>query len=378
VGISPPRVAGSASDTGSTVAIVHDYLTQRGGAERVVLSLCRAFPDAPVYASLYAAETTFPEFRDRDVRPLWLNRVVPFRKRHQLALPLLPVAFSTSRVDADVVVCSTSGWAHGIRTEGRKIAYCYSPAKWLYRRDDYLGAHPSTAARVGLSLLDPFLRSFDRRWAAGVDRYVATSTFIASQIHDIYDIDAEVLSPPPGLQHNGPIEAVNGIEPGFLLTVARLLPYKNVAQVVEAFSRLPQLSLIVVGDGPERARLMSHAPANVRFLARVEDASLRWLYANCTGLVAASREDYGLTPLEAASFGKPVAALRWGGYVDTVVPDVTGLFFDEPEASLIARAVKNLASRRWDTARILDHVGTFSEASFVQRMRLLVGEQSAV
>jgi glycosyltransferase involved in cell wall biosynthesis len=373
VGISTPRVPGSGSDTGSTVAIVHDYLTQRGGAERVVLSLCRAFPDAPVYASLYAPDTTFPELRERDVRPLWLDRVVPLRKRHRLALPLLPVAFSTSRVDADVVVCSTSGWAHGIRTEGRKIAYCYSPAKWLYRRDDYLGARPSTAARVGLRLLDPFLRSFDRRSAAGVDRYVAISSFIASQIRNVYGIDAEVLYPPPGLQHDGAVEAVNGIEPGFLLTVARLLPYKNVAQVVEAFRSLPELSLIVVGDGPERPRLMEHAPANVRFLARVEDASLRWLYANCTGLVAASREDFGLTPLEAASFGKPVAALRWGGYVDTVVPDVTGLFFDAPEPPAIARAVESLIQHRWDTAIIEDRAAVFSEAHFVSRIRGLAG-----
>jgi glycosyltransferase involved in cell wall biosynthesis len=378
VSSSTLRVSDSASDLGSTVAIVHDYLTQRGGAERVVLTLCRAFPDAPVYASLYAPEATFPEFRQRDVRPLWLDRIVPFRRRHRLALPLLPVAFSTSSVEADVVVCSTSGWAHGIRTQGRKIAYCYSPAKWLYRRDDYLGEHPSTVAGVGLRVLDPFLRRFDRRSAAGAERYIAISTFIASQIREVYGIHAEVLCPPPGVGPQGASEAIAGIEPGFVLTVARLLPYKNVGQVVEAFRRLPELSLIVVGDGPDRARLTANAPANVRFLAHVDDEQLRWLYANCIGLVAASREDYGLTPLEAACFGKPVAALRWGGFLDTVVPDVTGLFFDSPEAALIARAVKSLMSRTWDTARIVGHVGMFSEARFIERMRALVGEQSAV
>jgi glycosyltransferase involved in cell wall biosynthesis len=378
VGTSTLRGSGSGSDLGSTVAIVHDYLTQRGGAERVVLSLCRAFPDAPVYASLYAPEATFPEFRQRDVRPLWLDRIVPLRRRHRLALPLLPLAFSTSSVEADVVVCSTSGWAHGIRTQGRKIAYCYSPAKWLYRRDDYLGEHPSTVAGVGLRVLDPFLRGFDRRSAAGADRYIAISTFIASQVREVYGIDAEVLCPPPGVGPQGASEAIAGIEPGFVLTVARLLPYKNVGQVVEAFRRLPELSLIVVGDGPDRARLTANAPANVRFLAHVDDEQLRWLYANCIGLVAASREDYGLTPLEAACFGKPVAALRWGGFLDTVVPDVTGLFFDSPEAALIARAVKSLMSRTWDTARIVGHVGMFSEARFIERMRALVGEQSAV
>ena len=154
-------------------AIVHDYLTQKGGAERVVLALCRAFPDAPVYTSLYDRATTFPEFRDRDVRSLWLDRATPLRKRHRLALPFLPLAFATTRVDAEVVVCSSSGWAHGVRTDGRKVVFCHSPPKWLYRREDYLGERPSGAARAGLRVLDPYLRRFDRRAAASADTYVA-------------------------------------------------------------------------------------------------------------------------------------------------------------------------------------------------------------
>ena len=156
-----------------SVAFAHDYLTQRGGAERVVLALCRTFPDAPVYTSLYDPETTFPEFLERDVRAHWLDRARVLRKRHRLALPLLPLAFGTTRIEADVVVCSSSGWAHGIRTDGRKIVYCHSPAKWLYRRDDYLGERPSSAAKLGLRLLDPYLRAFDRRAACGAEAYKA-------------------------------------------------------------------------------------------------------------------------------------------------------------------------------------------------------------
>ena len=360
-------------NAGSRVAIVHDYLTQRGGAERVVLSLCRAFPDAPVYASLYDPEATFAEFRERDVRPLWLDRARLLRRRHRLALPLLPLAFSTSRVEADVVVCSSSGWAHGIRTDGRKIVYCHSPAKWLYRRDDYLGAHPSTAARVGLQVLAPFLRYFDQRAAATADTYIANSTFIASQLREVYGIDAEVLCPPAGLGPQGPSEAIAGIEPGYVLTIARLLPYKNTGEVVDAFRSLPDLRLVVVGEGQEHDRLVTHAPANVRFVGEVGDASLRWLYANCTGLVAASREDFGLTPVEAASFGKPVAALRWGGFLDTVVADVTGVLFDRPDPVSIAGAVEMLATRPWDARAIEAHATTFSEERFVDRIRSLSG-----
>ena len=362
------------ADTKPSVAIVHDYLTQKGGAERVVLSLCRAFPNAPLYTAFYDEETTFRAFRECDVRPLWLDRAAPLRRRHRLALPLLPVAFSTSRVDADVLICSTSGWAHGMHTQGRKIVYCHSPAKWLYRRGDYLGSHPSAAARLALQALDPFLRRFDVRAAASADTYLANSTFVASQIRDVYGIEAEVLCPPAGLEPDDPRERIAGLEPGYLLTVARLLPYKNVEQTVEAFRRLPGLSLVVVGDGPERDRLSAIAPANVRFVGEVSDAVLRWLYANCAGLVAASREDYGLTPIEAASFGKPVAALRWGGFLDTVVPDVTGVLFDQPDTDAISEAVESLAGRHWDPQRIVAHAATFAEERFVDRVRAIVAD----
>jgi glycosyltransferase involved in cell wall biosynthesis len=362
----------SSSTPPQHIALAHDYLTQRGGAERVVVALCRSFPGAPVHTSLYDPATTFPEFRDRDVRPLWLDRVGLLRKRHRLALPLLPLAFATTRIDADVVVCSSSGWAHGIRTDGRKIVYCHSPAKWLYRRDDYLGERPSSAAKLGLRLLDPYLRAFDRRAASSADTYIANSTYIREQIRAVYGIEAEVVHPPAGLDSDGPAEAVPGIEPGFLLTVARLLPYKHVAETVDAVRLLPEQRLVVVGDGPEDAALRSSAPDNVRLLGEVSDACLRWLYAHCVGLIAASREDFGLTPVEAASFGKPVAALRWGGYLDTVVPDVTGVLFERPTPSEIADAVRRVLALEWHEDAIRAHAATFSEERFAERLRQIV------
>ena len=174
------------------------------------------------------------------------------------------------------------------------------------------------AARVGLRMLDPYLRAFDRRAAASADTYLANSTFVRDQIRSAYGIDAEVLHPPSSLDPDGPAEPVPDIEPGFLLTVARLLPYKHVAETVDAFRLLPGHRLVVVGEGPGRAGLEASLPGNVRLLGDVSDARLRWLYANCAGLVTASREDFGLTPVEAAAFGKPVAALRFGGHLDTV------------------------------------------------------------
>ena len=124
---------------GPRVAIAHDYLTQRGGAEKVVLSMSRAFPDAPIYTLLYDRENTYPEFANRDVRVSSLNRIGPLRRNHRAALPVLPFAASSLRIDADVVLTSSSGWAHGFGTRGRKLVLCHTPAHWLYVRDEYLG-----------------------------------------------------------------------------------------------------------------------------------------------------------------------------------------------------------------------------------------------
>jgi len=355
------------------VAVVHDYLTQRGGAERVVLSLVRAFPEAPLYTSLYDAGGTYPEFASLDVRPLWPNRLRPLRTHHRLALPLLAPAFSGAHVDADVVVCSSSGWAHGVQTARRKLVYCHNPARWLYQSNIYLQAGAS-AARAALRPLRRPLVRWDRRAAGTADRYLVNSTAVYERVRDLYGIEARVLPPPPRLTPHGETAAVDGIEPGFLLCVARLLPYKNVAAVIEAVRTRRDARLLVVGTGPEEARLRALAPLHVSLLGTVSDAEMRWLYASCSALVAAAYEDFGLTPLEAASFGKPVAALRFGGFLDTVVEGETGVFFAEPTADAIASAVERLRTETWDRDRLRSHAEVFSEERFIAAVRAEVEE----
>ena len=351
-----------------TVALVHDYLTQRGGAERVVLSLVRAFPDAPLHTSFYDADGTFPEYASVDVRTLPIDRLTPLRRRHRLALPLLASAFDRLVVDADVTICSTSGWAHGARTTGRKIVYCHAPARWLYQSDTHGGA----ASRAVLALLGRRLREWDARAARSADLYLANSTVTRERVRAIYGIDAEVLHPPVTFESTGEATPVD-IEPGYVLCVARLLPYKNVDAVVAAFSSLRDERLVVVGDGPALARLRRAAPANVTLLGRVEDTELRWLYAHASALVAASYEDFGLTPLEAARFGVPTAALANGGYLDTIIDGETGVFFPEPAAASIADAVRRLRAASWKTDAVRAHGEQFSEAAYIARLRVLAG-----
>ena len=219
------------------IALVHDYLTQRGGAERVVLTLADAYPDAAIYTSLYDPAGTFPEFAERDVRTLPLDRVGFLRDHHRLALPLLAPAFSRLHVDAEVTICSSSGWAHGAHVSGAKVVYCHNPARWLYQTDQYLAGSSSVAA-AGLAILRPPLRRWDSRAAATADRYVVNSRAVRARVAEVYGIDADVVPPPVEIDVHGPKRPVAGVEPGFLLCVSRLVAYKNVSPVIQS-SPLP-------------------------------------------------------------------------------------------------------------------------------------------
>lgn len=359
-------------EAATEVALAHDYLTQRGGAERVALSLTHAFPDAPLYTSLYEPESTFPELAEVDVRTMPLDRVGPLRSHHRLALPLLAPAFSRLDIPADVLVCSSSGWAHGARTPGRKVVYCHTPARWLYQTAAYLRGRAS-GIRATARVLQPALRRWDVQAARSADRYLANSTAVAERIRQLYGRTAEVVPPPPAVTPDGETHELAGIAPGFVLCVSRLLPYKNVDAVVRAFARLPGERLVVVGSGPMEHELRAVAGRNVAFLGRVGDEELRYLYGRCRLLVAASYEDFGLTPLEAAGFGKPSVALRWGGFLDTIEEQRTGLFFDEPAQGPIAEAIRTALDASWDEPAILRTAERFSEQHFIERVQAIVG-----
>jgi glycosyltransferase involved in cell wall biosynthesis len=371
------------------VAIVHDYLTQRGGAERVVLSFCRIFPDAPVYTSLYDPDGTFPEFSDIDVRSSWLNRFAPLRADHRRAFPLLAPAFSSMRIDADVVLCSSSGWAHGAHVTGRKIVYCHAPARWLYQTDRYvygsieeIGEHnngslvangkaPHLAEYLALQALAPPLRRWDCRAARTADLYLTNSSAVKDNISVAYGIEANVISPPSTFTVQGARTQPMGVKPGFILCVSRLLPYKNVHAAVAGVAPTGQ-GLVIVGDGPELSKLKRDASTNTTFLGSVDDATLRWLYENCSALVAISYEDYGLTPIEAACFGKPTLALRRGGYLDTVLEGITGVFVDSPTSASVTAGLRTLQNTNFDNEAIRDHGESYTYAGFSANIRAAV------
>lgn len=354
------------------VAIAHDYLTQRGGAERVVLALARAFPRAPIYTTLYDPELTYPEFAKHEVRPSWLNRLALFRRSHRLALPLLAGVASCTRVQAKHTIVSSSGWAHGFHTSGYKIVYCYSPARWLYQPDTYLGSNEGWLKKVVLRVISPFLKRWDKRHALTATKYFAISTAVQQRIWDTYGIEAEVLPAPHSIDITLPQEPVDlsslcsPLE-GFYLCISRLLPYKNVDVVIAALGSLG-LPLVVVGSGPDERRLRAKAGPTVLMTKNLTDSQVRWLYAHCTAVVSASYEDFGLTPIEAAAYGKPSVVLRWGGFLDTIREGLTGEYFDEPDPALISAAVTRSRQRSWDIDVIQRQAARFSEEQFTARL----------
>ncbi len=365
---------------GPRVAIAHDYLTQLGGAEKIVLSMSRAFPEAPIYTMLYDPETTYPEFADRDVRVSAANKFAPLRKHHRVGLPIYPLVAQSVFIDADVVLTSTSGWSHGFRTNGRKLIYCYSPARWLYLSDKYLGDGSGLVKRAGLALTRPYLKAWDRRQALAADKYYAISTLIKGRIADTYGIDAEVMFAPVAMSQTfttEPIAEMDSSGEDFYLVVSRLLPYKNVDVIVRAFAGSDR-KLVVVGKGPDDERLREMKTPNVLMLSDLTDGQMAWLYKNCRALIAASYEDYGLTPIEAGVWGRPSVALRFGGFLDTIDEGVTGMYFDEPEPRAIDDALDRFEAAAFDPDKIRRHVEQFTEDVFTEKLHTAVDKLAAV
>jgi glycosyltransferase involved in cell wall biosynthesis len=216
----------------------------------------------------------------------------------------------------------------------------------------------------------PFLRGWDRRAATSAAEYYANSSAIAAEISALYGIQPVVIPPPPLCCDDGPWEEPSTFAAnGFFLVVSRLLPYKNLDRILEVFGQRLDLELVVVGTGPLEKSLRQTSPKNVDFIGNVNERQLRWLYGHSRALIAPAFEDYGLTPLEAASFGKPTLALRRGGYLDTVLEGTSGYFFEDLGFHSVSNAIDKLIENPLAGDCLRDHASRFSEESFVEKLR---------
>jgi glycosyltransferase involved in cell wall biosynthesis len=346
------------------VAIVHDYLNQRGGAERVVLEMSDMWPAAPIYTSLYRAGSTLPGFKNRDVRTTPLHRL-PVDRGFRGLLPLYPVAFRTfGEIQADVVLASSSGWGHIARAHpnAAHVVYCHTPARWLYG-GEHLGCSGARSMRRSVARASfGSLRRVDRKAALRADAYIANSENVRRRIRRAYGIEAVVVPPPVDVDRFRPTPRGER-----LLTVSRLLPYKHVDLLVRAATRTG-IGLDVVGDGPLLPDLREIAGPSVTFHGSVDDGAVVELMERSRAVCIAAEEDFGLVAVEAQAAGKPVVAYGRGGSLETVDEGVTGVFFNSRTEDSVIEAVAAADRLSAPPEFIAQRTRRFSSPAFRSRL----------
>jgi glycosyltransferase involved in cell wall biosynthesis len=349
------------------LALVHDYLNQYGGAERVLEQLHAMYPDAPIYTSMYAPRLMPPQYRRMDIRTSFMQRLPGVHRHHQPYLLAYPFAFESFQLgDYDVVLSNSSAWCKGVVTppETLHVCYCLTPMRWAWSYREYVDRERlGGGLRRVLPLAMHYLRLWDVVSARRVDRFLAISRAVAARIRKYYGRDATVIYPPVAVERFQPRAAPED----FYLIVGRLIPYKRVDLAVEAFNALGW-PLKIVGDGRDRAALQARARPNVEFLGHVPDAAVRDLMARCRAFLFPGLEDFGIAPVEAQAAGRPVVAHAGGGALDTVVDGETGVLFQPQTAAALADAVRRCADLRFDPLAIRAHAERFGEATFREQL----------
>lgn len=348
------------------VALVHDWLNQRGGAEDVLEALVSLFPDSPVYTSLYRREAMPDSWRMWDIRTSFIDRLPMSRKRQQLYLPLYPLAFEQFDFsEFDLVISNKSGFCHGVITETstKHICYCLTPTRYVWRYHQY--AEQERIGRLSRMILPPiltYLRAWDRIAADRVDHFIAISDVVRRRIAKVYRRESTIIYPPVETTRFEPVSKVDD----YYLIVGRLVPYRRVDLLIEAFNHLDR-PLVIAGTGRDRERLEELAGPTVTFLGYVSDDDLPDLLARCRAFLFPGEEDFGIAPIQAMAAGRPVIAYAGGGAMETVIPGC-GVLFAEQSVAAIIEAVENFDTDKVDPTFIRSHAKKFDTAAFTSQL----------
>lgn len=358
------------------IALVHDWLNGLSGAERVLLELHKMFPEAPIYTLFENKKFTSRYFPDVEIRPSFLQKIPGITKHYKYFFLLMPTAVESFDLsDFDVVISSSAIFSKGLilKPKTRHICYCYSPTRqlWDLNSPDREPSHPMIYA-----LSKHFLRIWDRQASDRVSEFVAISEYVRERIKKYYRKDAKVIYPPVTLNQKSQI-LKSGIQipKDYYLIVSRLYSHKNVGIAVEAFNKTG-LPLVIIGEGPEKERLKKEIgdSENIKLLGFVSDEELPFYYQNCKAFIMPQEEDFGITPVEAMLFGKPVLALRKGGATETVVEGKTGEFFNDPIPEALADGIRRLNENypKYNTEDIISQANKFSVEKFREEISKLV------
>jgi glycosyltransferase involved in cell wall biosynthesis len=351
----------------SRIAVFHDNFAQMGGAEKVAEEIYNLLAGASLHSTVAISEILSPGLQQAKIKTSWMQHLPGLRRHFRHYFLFYPLAVESVDLSSyDLIVSSCFGYAKGIRKrkDAIHVCYCHTPMRWVWRYEDYSQrAGFGRLSRRLLPLLLSILKQWDLRAARRPDYFIANSETVAKRIKTFYGRDSIVIPPPIDVSRFQP----DPLQEDYYLVLSRLVPYKRIDLAVAACTKLNR-KLLVIGDGPDRARLEKIAGPSIRFLGRQSDEAVARHAARCRALLFPGEEDFGMTPLEVNAAGRPVIAFRAGGAVETVVEGRTGIFFDQPAAESLIQAIKDFESYSWNVDVLRAHAAKFDRTVFAARL----------
>jgi glycosyltransferase involved in cell wall biosynthesis len=368
--ISPPRPArsGASRPRKLKVAIVHYWLVTMRGGERVLESLCRMYPDADIFTHAYRPQAVSDTIRRHHVRTTFIGRLPRSAQNYKSYLPFMPLALEQLDLRGyDLILSSESGPAKGVVPPpgSAHVCYCHSPMRYIWNMYHDYRESAGRLQRLAMVPLAHYVRNWDMLSSARVDHYVANSHNVRSRIRRYYHRESEVIHPPVNVSDFSPV--ASGELTNSYLMVGELVGYKRPDLAVEAFNTLGR-PLIVIGGGEMLEKIRRLAGPTITVMGPQPFDVLRHHYARCKALIFPGEEDFGIVPVEAMASGRPVLAFRRGGAMETVVEELSGLFFDEQTVESIIDGVERMDRFEPDQGAILQHASQFSEPLFRERL----------
>lgn len=352
------------------IALIHDYIVSYGGAEKTFKALTEIFPEAEIYTLFYDPEIVkkLKIGEGRKIHTSFLQKFPRFlRRKYQILLPFMPIAAETLDFrEFDIVLSSSFSFTKGIitRTKTTHICYCHTPTRYLWDQSRR-------------KFILHYFRVWDRQASERVDEFIASSKTVQDRIRKYYKRESTVIYPPvemPPPEADPPMAGKP--EKEFYLVVSQLRKYKRIDLAIDAFNKLG-LKLVIIGDGPEKRKLKKIAKKNIKILGWQPEEVTAEYYKNCTAFIFSGEDDFGIAPVEAMSYGKPVLAYRKGGATETIIEGKTGEFFDYENSAILADCVRRFRlkpTNHYDPKFISGHVQKFSKERFKKEISEFVNK----